>query len=99
MFKIVKYCTSCICSQTWKTAQESALTSVTSERDELAEEKTDLEGKLMVLQSQTHELQVRRCMVMDNNKSVVLFRPVAAPSNLQATNARGRMPSHIEHLM
>ena len=64
MFKIVKYCTSCICSQTWKTAQESALTSVTSERDELAEEKTDLEGKLMVLQSQTHELQVRRCMVM-----------------------------------
>ena len=64
MFKIVKYCTSCICSQTWKTAQESALTSVTSERDELAEEKTGLEGKLMVLQSQTHELQVRRCMVM-----------------------------------
>ena len=64
MFKIVKYCTSCICSQTWKTAHESALTSVTSERDELAEEKTDLEGKLMVLQSQTHELQVRRCMVM-----------------------------------
>ena len=37
---------------------------MTSERDELVEEKTDLEGKLMVLQSQTHELQVRRCMVM-----------------------------------
>ena len=58
MFK--RDCTvkSITCSQTQLTAQESALTSVTSERDELAEEKTDLGGKLMVLQSQTHELQV-----------------------------------------
>ena len=54
-----KYYTSCICSQTWKTAQESALTLLKSERDELAEEKTDLEGKFVVLQSQSHELQVR----------------------------------------
>ena len=61
---MVKYYTSYICSQTQLTAQESTLTSLKSERDELAEEKTDLEGKLMVLQSQTHELQVRRCMVM-----------------------------------
>ena len=47
-------------SQTQLTAQESTLTSVTFERDELAEEKSGLEGKLMALQSQTHELQVRR---------------------------------------
>ena len=64
MFKIVKYYTSRICSQTQLTAQESTLTSLKSERDELVEEKTDLEGKLMMLQSQTHELQVRRCMVI-----------------------------------
>ena len=55
----LKYYTSHICSQTQLTAQESAFTSLKSERDELAEEKTGLEGKLMVLQSQTHELQVR----------------------------------------
>ena len=47
-------------SQTQLTTQESTLTSVTFERDELAEEKTGLEEKLMALQSQTHELQVRR---------------------------------------
>ena len=46
-------------SQTQLTTHESTLTSVTTERDELAEEKTGLEEKLMVLQSQTHELQVR----------------------------------------
>ena len=60
---MVKYYTSRICSQTQLTVQESSLTSVTSERDVLAEEKTDLEGKLIVLQSQSHELQVR-CMVI-----------------------------------
>ena len=64
MFKIVKYYTSRICSQTQLTAQESTLTSVTSERDELAEEKTGLEEELAVLNSQTHKLQVhakKRC--------------------------------------
>ena len=45
-------------SQTQLTAHKSTFTSVTTERDELAEEKTGLEEKLMVLQSQTHELQV-----------------------------------------
>ena len=43
-------------------AQESALTSVTFKRDELAEERTALEGKLIVLQSQIHELQV--CIII-----------------------------------
>jgi len=38
--------------------QESTLTSVTSERNELAEEKSGLEEELAVLNSQTHELQV-----------------------------------------
>ena len=61
--RIEQYRTTSV-SQTQLTAQESTLTSLKSERDELAEEKTDLEGKLTVLQSQTHELQVRRCMVM-----------------------------------
>ena len=45
-------------SQTQLTAHKSTFTSVTTERDELAEEKSCLEEKLMVLQSQTHELQV-----------------------------------------
>ena len=45
-------------SQTQLTARESTLTFVTTERDELAEEKTGLEEKFMALQSQTHELQV-----------------------------------------
>ena len=62
--RIEQYRTTSV-SQTQLMTQESTLTSLKSERDELAEEKTDLEGKLMVLQSQTHELQVRsRCMVM-----------------------------------
>ena len=47
-------------SQTQLTAQESTLTSVSFERDELAEEKTAMEGKLITLQSQIHELQVRK---------------------------------------
>ena len=38
--------------------QESTLTSVTSERNELAEKKSGLEEELAVLNSQTHELQV-----------------------------------------
>ena len=45
-------------SQTQLTAHKSTLTSVTTERDELAGEKTGLEEKLAVLKSQTHELQV-----------------------------------------
>ena len=45
-------------SQTQLTAHKSTLTSVTTERDELAEEKTCLEEELAVLKSQTHELQV-----------------------------------------
>ena len=47
-------------SQTQLTAQESTLTSLKSERDELVEEKSTLEGKLAVMMSQTHGLQVRR---------------------------------------
>ena len=59
--RIVQYGTNITSvSQTQLTTQESTLTLVTSERDELAEEKSDLEGKLTVLNSQTHELQVRR---------------------------------------
>ena len=40
---------------------------MTSERDELVEEKTDLEGKLIVLQSQNHELQVHVHRVYKRN--------------------------------
>ena len=47
-------------SQTQLTAQESTLTSLKSERDELVEEKSTLEGKLAVMMSQAHGLQVRR---------------------------------------
>ena len=59
--KIVQYETNITSvSQTQLTTQESTLTLVTSERDELAEEMSRLEGKLTVLNSQTHELQVCR---------------------------------------
>ena len=59
--RIVQYGTNITSvSQTQLMTQESTLTVVTSERDELAEEKSDLEGKLTVLNSQTHELQVHR---------------------------------------
>ena len=59
--RIVQYGTNITSvSQTQLMTQESALTSVTSERDGLAEEKTGLEGKLTVMMSQTHGLQVRR---------------------------------------
>ena len=47
---------------------------MTSERDELAEEKTGLEEKLMALQSQTHELQVRS-MARVCGLAVVICRP------------------------
>ena len=47
-------------SQTQLTAQESTLTSLKSERDELVEEKSTLEGQLAVMMSQAHGLQVRR---------------------------------------
>ena len=59
--RIVQYGTNITSlSQTQLMTQESTLTLVSSERDELAEEKTGLEEKLAVLKSQTHELQVRR---------------------------------------
>ena len=38
---------------------------MTTERDELAEEKTGLEEKLMALQSQTHELQVYSTVMVE----------------------------------